>query len=153
MGAAAAAAITAAASAATAIGWCCCHCRCRWCSCHCSCRCYHCSCSCCLCCCSCHRCDNLRCLWVGRSEGCYCCCRNRCWSASAAGRSRSGFMVSSPVEVGALRHSSQLTACLLKISVQSINLVWEQRFGILKRTVGRSLNCYVINLNLWISSA
>ena len=35
-----------------------------------------------------------------------------------------------------------LTAFLLKISVESINLVWEQRFGILKRDVDRSLNCH-----------
>ena len=32
---------------------------------------------------------------------------------------------------------------LVKISVQSINLVWEQRLGILKRAVDRSLNCHV----------
>ena len=42
-----------------------------------------CCCSCCCCRLGCHRCDNLRCLRVGRSEGCYCCCRYRCWSASA----------------------------------------------------------------------
>ena len=37
--------------------------------------------------------------------------------------------------------SWQLVTCLLKISVESINLVWGKRFCILKGAVDRSLNC------------
>ena len=40
-----------------------------------------------------------------------------------------------PVEL-----SSQLTVCLYKISVESINFIWPQRFVILKRAGDRSLN-------------
>ena len=103
-------------------------------------------CSGCRCCRGCHRCDNLRCLRVARSEGCYCCCRHRCCSASAAAVDGAGFPY-----YRLLR--AQLTACLLQISVESINMVCKQRFGILKRDVDRSLKCHVIYLNLWMSSA
>ena len=56
--------------------------------------------------------------------------------------------MSPPVEGGAMPHRKKGLPLDLKISVASINLVSEQRYGILKRAVDRSLNCYVICLNL-----
>ena len=41
----------------------------------------------------------------------------------------------------------EVDCLLVKLSVEFINLVWEQRFDILKRAVDRSLNCHAICSN------
>ena len=96
---------------------------------------------------------NLRCLWVARSKGCYRCCSCSAGDTSAAAAVGCSAAIG-PVgqrsdcygcdfrvrKLLVVELSSQLTVCLLKISIESINFVWEQRFVILKMAGDRSLN-------------
>ena len=94
-------------------------------------------CSGCRCCRGCHRCDNLRCLRSPVAR-----------AVTAAAATAAGAQVPPAADGAGFPYyrllRAQLTACLLQISVESINVVWRQRFRILKRDVDRSLNYHII---------
>ena len=114
-----------------------------------------CCCSCCRCCRGCNRCDYLRYLRVARNESYYCAAATAAEAQVPPAADGAGFpyhhllrAVLCHIGKKYFRLTQFEVDCLLvKLSVEFINLAWEQRFHILKRVVDRSLNCHVICLN------